>query len=49
MNYRILRFFSPLLIALGLARGAAHLLEMSVKLGYYPNSISRSLAHCYGL
>ena len=33
---RVLRFFSLLLVALGLAPGAAHLLEMPVKLGYTP-------------
>jgi hypothetical protein len=33
---RALRFFSLLLVALGLAPGAAHLLEMPVKLGYTP-------------
>jgi hypothetical protein len=33
---RVLRFFSLLLVALGLAPGAAHLLEMPVKLGYAP-------------
>ncbi len=36
MNHRALRFLSLLLIALGLAPGAAHLLEMPVKLTYTP-------------
>jgi len=36
MNHRALRFFSLFLVALGLAPGAAHLLEMPVKLGYTP-------------
>ncbi len=34
MHHRVLRFSSLLLAALGLAPGAAHLLEMPVKLGY---------------
>src|SRR5262245_49572149 len=33
---RTLRFFTLLFVALGLAPGAAHLMEMPVKLGYTP-------------
>ena len=49
MNHRALRFFSLLLVALGLAPGAAHLLEMPVKLGYTPEQYFAVTSTLYAL
>ena len=51
MNHRALRFFSLLLVALGLAPGAAHLLELPVKLGYTPEqyfAVTSTLYRLFG-
>ncbi len=49
MNHRALRFFSLLLVALGLAPGAAHLLEMPVKLDYTPEKYFAVTSTLYAL
>ena len=49
MNHPALRFFSVLLAALGLAPGAAHLLEMPVKLGYTPERYFAVTSTLYAL
>jgi hypothetical protein len=51
MSHPTLRFFSLLLAAPGLAPGAAHLLEMPVKLGYTPEryfAVTSSLYAFFG-
>jgi hypothetical protein len=49
MNHRALCFFSLLLVALGLAPGVAHLLEMPVKLGYTPEQYFAVTSTLYAL
>jgi len=49
MNHPALRFFSLLLVALGLAPGAAHLLEMPVKLSYTPEQYFAVTSTLYAL
>jgi hypothetical protein len=49
MSQRALRFFALLLVGLGLAPGAAHLLEMPVKLGYTPEQYFAVTSTLYAL
>jgi hypothetical protein len=49
VHHPVLQFLSLLLAALGLAPGAAHLLEMPVKLGYMPEQYFTVTSTLYGL